>query len=115
MPDDFVKDLRAAVAAVVNPRFEAIDRVLAGLQKSERSIMSTEAQLQSTLDSIQAQESAIATAMANLNSQIAALQAGQPVTQAQLDALNTEATNIGTAFAAMIPATPPATPASSAS
>ena len=66
--------------------------------------MSTEAQLQSTLDSIQAQEATISTSIANLNSQIATLTAGQPVTQAQLDALNTEATNIGTAFAAMVPA-----------
>ncbi len=88
MPGTFAKDLQAAVAAVVNPRFDRIEQMLAGLQKSETSIMSTEAQLQSTLDSIQAQSAVISTSMANLNSQIATLEAGQPVTQAQLDALN---------------------------
>ena|ERR1700728_1114851 len=111
MPGNFARELEAAVASVVNPRFDAIDALLAGLQKSETSIMSTEAQLQSTLDSIQAQEATISTSIANLNSQIATLTAGQPVTQAQLDALNLEATNIGTAFAAMVPA--PAAPAAS--
>jgi len=108
MPGNFMRDLEAAVAAVVNPRFDAIDTAIAGLQRTETSIMSTQAQLQATLDSIQAQEATISASLANLNSQIATLEAGQPVSQAQLDALNTEATNIGTAFAAMIPPPAPA-------
>jgi uncharacterized coiled-coil protein SlyX len=67
--------------------------------------MSTEAQLQTSLDAIKAAVAAVAEkiaaqakTIADLSAQIAA---GTPVTQAQLDALTTEAQDIATSLSAL--------------
>jgi uncharacterized coiled-coil protein SlyX len=67
--------------------------------------MSTEAQLQTSLDAIKAAVAAVAEkiaaqakTIADLSAQIAA---GTPVTQAQLDALTAEAQDIATSLSAL--------------
>jgi uncharacterized coiled-coil protein SlyX len=67
--------------------------------------MSTEAQLQTSLDAIKAAVAAVAEkiaaqakTIADLSAQIAA---GTPVTQAQLDALTAEAQDIATSVSAL--------------
>ncbi|HTP77717.1 MAG TPA: hypothetical protein VMJ73_12140 [Rhizomicrobium sp.] len=77
---------------------------LSALEAKVNTIMSTEADLQADLDAIKADfttfTSSVATSLQNLKDQIATLQAGQPVSQAQLDALVTEAAAIDAAIKA---------------
>ncbi len=145
----FAARIAAAVVAALAPRLDSIAASLAAvklqqglaatqiasLQTQEKTDMgnvaSSEATLQSTFDTIQTGVASLGTGLANLgtavtnqNALLAQLEAGQPVTQAQLNALNLEGTNIATATAAanaallaIVPAVanpvpPAATPAS---
>ena len=61
-------------------------------------IMSSEQELQDALDGIKDDITKVAARIQSLLDQIAQLQAGQPVSQAQLDALTTEAAAIKAAL-----------------
>ncbi len=81
---------------------------LARIEGKVDSLMATEAELQTDLDTIAAAVTKVAALVTSQAATITALQAqlaaGSPVTQAQLDALKAEADTI----VAALPATPPA-------
>jgi hypothetical protein len=68
------------------------------LDKKVDTLMSAEADLQAQLDAIQSGLAAVGTRITNL---VTGLAAGQVVTQAQLDAMTTEATSIAAAVTAL--------------
>lgn len=79
--------------------------------RNQEQIMSTEQDLQTSLDGIQTDVATISTTIAGLQQSIAdltaQLAAGSPVSQAQLDALATEAASAKTALDAIAaPVTP---------
>lgn len=82
------------------------------LLRNQEQMMSTEQDLQTSLDGIQTDVATISTTISGLQKSIAdltaQLAAGSPVSQAQLDALATEAASAKTALDAV--ASPPVPP-----
>lgn len=86
-------------------RVRRLEQAVFELAEGEQGLMTTETDLQNTLDSIQSQVGQVAAQQQSLQDQIAALQAqveqGGTVSRDQLAALNQEASNINSALQAL--------------
>lgn len=92
------------ILQLVTENNQLIKTIITKLNALEAELVSTESDLEAALSKL---ASDVTAETAAVNAVIAALKAGQPVTQAQLDALVTSVANIDSAVLAATPSTGP--------